>query len=71
MSQVWYKPPMNKKEAAAYLGLSTRAVERAVARGKLSPRYQKDRRGHVAVFDPSEVRRYKADVDNPSPKAPR
>ncbi len=70
VSRVWHKPPMNKKEAAAYLGLSTRAVERAVARGKLSTRYRKDRRGHVAVFDPSEVRRYKADVDNPFPKGP-
>ena len=42
--------PMNKKEAAEYLDLSTRAIERAVARGKLSVKYKKDKHGHVALF---------------------
>src|SRR5438552_3844474 len=61
---------MNKRQAAEALGLSTRAVERAVERGKLSVRYERGKRGHMAVFDPAEVRRYKKEVDVP-PRAQR
>lgn len=61
---------MNKKEAAAYLGRSTRAVERAVAAGKLGVRYNKERHGYAAVFDPSEVRRYRMEIEDPFPRRP-
>lgn len=61
---------MNKREVAEYLDLSTRAVERAVARGKLSVGYKKDKHGHVALFNPAEVRRYKAKLEVPIPKRP-
>ena len=61
---------MNKREVADYLNLSTRAVERAVARGKLSVRYKKDKHGHIALFKPSEVRRYRATLEVPTPRRP-
>ncbi|MGH9882265.1 MAG: helix-turn-helix domain-containing protein [Pyrinomonadaceae bacterium] len=61
---------MNKREVANYLNLSTRAVERAVARGKLSIRYKKDKHGHIALFNPSEVRRYRATLEVPVPRRP-
>ena len=61
---------VNKREVAQYLGLSTRAVERAVARGRLAVRYSKGRHGHEAVFDAGEVRRYKKEVELPAPKGP-
>jgi excisionase family DNA binding protein len=61
---------MNKREAAEYLNLSTRAVERAVARGKLGVRYKRDKRGYVALFKPSEVRRYKERLEVPMPRRP-
>ena len=61
---------MNKREAAEFLNLSTRAVERAVARGKLGVRYKKDKHGHVALFNPSELRRYKSGLEVPLPRRP-
>jgi excisionase family DNA binding protein len=60
---------MNKKEAAEYLGISTRSVENAVAAQKLSVRYEKGKTGDQAVFDEAELRRYKADLDGR--RAPR
>lgn len=59
---------MNKKEAAQYLNLSTRALERAVERGKVHVTYKKDRYGRVAVYDRSEIRRYKSQIENPPPQ---
>ena len=61
---------MNKREAADFLDLSTRAIERAVARGKLSVRYKKDKHGHVALFNTAELRRYKASLEVPMPRHP-
>jgi excisionase family DNA binding protein len=55
---------MNKKAAAEYLNVSERAVERYVAQGKLSVRYQKGARGKAAVYDESELRKVKAVLDN-------
>ena len=59
---------MRKKEVAEYLNLSTRAVERAVERGRLSVQYRKDRHGNAAVFDPVEVKRFKAEIALPLPR---
>jgi helix-turn-helix protein len=61
---------MNKREAAEFLNLSTRAVERAVARGKLGVRYKKNKHGYVALFNPSELRRYKSGLEVPLPRRP-
>ena len=60
---------MNKREAAEYLGISTRSVENAVAAHRLSVRYEKGKTGEQAVFDEAELRRYKAELD--SRRAPR
>jgi excisionase family DNA binding protein len=59
---------VNKKEVAEYLNLSTRAVERAVERGKLSVQYRKDRYGNAAVFDFAEVQRLRAETEIPPPR---
>ena len=61
---------MNKKEAAEFLNLSPRAVERAVAKGKLGVRYKKDKHGHVALFNSTELRRYKSALEVPLPRRP-
>jgi excisionase family DNA binding protein len=54
---------MNKKQAAEYLGVSERAVERYTSKGKLSVRYQKGQRGDEAVYDERELKRLRADLD--------
>jgi excisionase family DNA binding protein len=54
---------MNKREAAEYLNVSERAVERYANRGKLSVRLEKGKRGNVAVYDDGELRKLKAALD--------
>lgn len=54
---------MNKREAAEYLNVSERAVERYTEQGKLSVRYEKGKRGKASVYDESELRRLKATLD--------
>jgi hypothetical protein len=61
---------MNKKEVADELGVSSRSVENYVKRGKLSVRYEKGATSDVAVFDPSEVRRLKAELQSRSALVP-
>lgn len=46
---------MNKREAAEYLGVSTRAIERYTARGKLTPEYEKGRTGPAPVYDRTQL----------------
>jgi excisionase family DNA binding protein len=60
---------MNKKQAAEYLGISTRALERHVSLGHAGVRYVKGRTGDEAFFDETELRQLKAQID--SRKAPR
>lgn len=50
---------MNKKEAAEFLECSERAIERYVKAGKLSCRYEKGKTRTIAVFDKSELERFK------------
>lgn len=52
---------MNKKEAAEFLGCSGRAIERYVNAGKLSCRYEKGKTRSIAVFDQSELERFKGE----------
>ena len=67
---------MNKKQAAKFLGVSTRAIERYVAKGKLPVRYTKDKTGRqVAVFEEAQVKKIKRELETlahsqPAPKAP-
>jgi excisionase family DNA binding protein len=55
--------PMNKKEAAAYLGISTRQLENYARRGRLSVRKEKGRTGDIAIFDEEELRQLKTELD--------
>jgi excisionase family DNA binding protein len=55
---------MNKRDAANYLGISTRALEGHASKGELSVRYVKGRTGDVADYDESELRKLKAKLDS-------
>lgn len=55
--------PMNKKEAAGYLGISTRQLENYARQGRLSVRKEKGRTGDIAVFDEEELRQLKTELD--------
>jgi excisionase family DNA binding protein len=58
---------MNKKEAAEFLGCSERAIERYVKAGKISCRYEKGKTRSVAVFDQSELERFKVEGEAVKP----
>ena len=53
---------MNKKEAAAYLGVSTRAIERYVKQGKLSVKYIKGKTSKLATYDEAELARLQEEL---------
>ncbi len=56
LSLFWYKALlMNKKEAADYLNVSTRAIERYTTKGKLTPRYEPGRTGPAPVYDRAQL----------------
>jgi len=54
--------PMNKQEAADYLGVSTRAIERYTQKGKLSVKYEGGKTRPVAVYDPEELDKLKEEL---------
>jgi excisionase family DNA binding protein len=57
---------MNKKEAADYLGITTRALEYHQQHAKdlkLVLRYEKGKTGDVAIYDEGELRKLKAKLD--------
>ena len=56
----------NKKEAADYLGVSTRAIERYVSEGKLVPQYRMGRRGREAVYTDADLDAVKHDRETPT-----
>jgi excisionase family DNA binding protein len=60
---------MDKKSAAQYLGISTRALEYHVKQGNIGQRMVKGKTGDVADFDESELRKLKAQLDEK--RAPR
>jgi excisionase family DNA binding protein len=49
----------SKKQAAEFLGISTRAVERAVRRGHLVAQYRPSKHGRMAWFGPEDLSRYR------------
>lgn len=55
---------MDKKNAAEYLGVSTRAVERYVSKGKLTPTYEKGRTGPAPIFDPVQLDALKTEMNS-------
>jgi excisionase family DNA binding protein len=56
---------VNKKEAADYLEVSERAIERYTAKGKLNVTYEKGRTGTVAIYDDKELAKLKTEMENP------
>jgi excisionase family DNA binding protein len=58
-----------KKEAAEYLGISTRQLENYAKQGKLSVRYERGPTGDQAVYDEKELRQLRAELD--TRRAPR
>jgi excisionase family DNA binding protein len=50
---------LDKKQAAEYLGVTTRTLERHAKEGKLSVRYENSQFGEVALFDPEELENFK------------
>jgi excisionase family DNA binding protein len=50
---------MNKKEAAAYLNISTRQLENYARQGRLSVRKEKGKTGDIAIYDDEELRQLK------------
>ena len=59
---------MNKKQAAEYLGVSVRALERYVQQGKLTVRYQKGKTRSTANFDQTELEAFKQELNQPTIK---
>ena len=57
---------MTKQEAAEYIGISARTLERAVKASRIEARYEKGKTSDVLVFDRAEVERYKAEQDSPT-----
>ncbi len=59
---------MNKTEAAAFIGVSTRALERYAAARKVAARYERGKTGLVLAFDEAELQRFKAELEAPTDK---
>jgi excisionase family DNA binding protein len=61
---IYFKPiPMNKKEAAEYLGVSTRAIERYTQKGLISVKYEGGKTRPVAVYDSEELDKLKEELE--------
>ena len=56
---------MNKKEAAEYLGVSPRTLERYVKDGKISVRYEASTNGEIALFNLDELAQLVDDKQTP------
>ena len=59
---------MNKKQAAEFLGVSVRALERYVQQGKLTVRYEKGKTRPTANFDQRELEAFKEELNQPTIK---
>ncbi len=59
---------MNKQEAADFLGVSVRALERYVQQGRVSVKYEKGKTRPTANFDQSELETFKAELNQPTIK---
>ncbi|GBE95629.1 helix-turn-helix domain-containing protein [Nostoc cycadae] len=59
---------MNKQEAADFLDVSVRALERYVQQGKISVRYEKGKTRPTANFDATELEAFKKELNQPTIK---
>lgn len=53
----------NKKDAAAFLGISTRQLENYARAGRLSVRKEKGKTGDISVYEDEELRQLKRELD--------
>lgn len=54
---------MNKKVAAAYLGLSTRQLENYARAGRVTVRKERGKTGDISVYDEDEINQLKSELD--------
>ena len=59
---------LSKKEAAEYLGISSRTLERHVKDGKIGVRYQPGATNDVAMFDEQDLENFKNERQIPKVK---
>lgn len=59
---------MNKQEAAEFLGVSVRALERYVQQGRIGVKYEKGKTRSTANFDPTELEAFRAELNQPTVK---
>src|SRR5205823_12018679 len=55
---------MYKQEAAKFLGVSIRALERYTQQGKLSVRYQAGKTRPVAIYNDKELKEFKTELQS-------
>ena len=55
--------PMNKQEAAEYLNVSVRALERYVQQGRIGGHYEKGKTRPTLVFDAASLEAFKAELE--------
>ncbi len=53
---------MNKQEAAEFLGVSVRALERYVQQGRIGGHYEKGKTRPTLVFDAAELEKFKDEL---------
>ena len=54
---------MNKQEAAEFLGVSVRALERYVQQGRIGGHYEKGKTRPTLVFDAAELEAFKSELE--------
>ena len=59
---------MNKKQAAEFLGVSVRAIERYTQQGRLTVRYEKGKTRPTANYDQTELEAFKQELNQPTIK---
>ncbi len=59
---------MNKQQAAEFLGVSVRALERYVQQGRISVKYEKGKTRPTAHFDQVELEVFRDELNQPTVK---
>ncbi len=59
---------MTKPEAASFLGVSVRALERYTQQNRVAARYEKGKTSNIIVYDEAELERFKSELERPTHK---
>ncbi len=57
---------MTKKEAAEFLGVTERTLERYTSQNRIGVRYEKGKTSDVAAYDRGELERFKTELERPT-----